>query len=120
MKVYKLDFHSAKMTEAYTTWKIKTTDNRIISILEAWISEQIIEEIYSTFDSKKTHWFIYIIILKPSAIAGFIRIRKSNRGNIASKFFTLEEMEHFRASREEVELLKDLTEVELEEGVSNE
>jgi hypothetical protein len=110
------------MTEAYTTWKIKTTDNRIISILEAWISEQIIEEIYSTFDDKKTHWFIYVILLKPSAIAGFIRIRRSNRGNTSSQFFNLKDMERFRASKEEVELLKDLTmlEEELEEGGNNE
>jgi len=114
MKVYKLDFHSAKHTPARTYWRVKTVTNEIITITKAHIDE-LIEVLYSTYDSKKTHWFVYIKVLKPNAIAGFIRERISNRGNTSSQFFTLEEMKKFKASKEEVELLKDLVAI-LEEG----
>jgi hypothetical protein len=111
--VYKLDYHVSEKTQARTYWKVQTIDNEIVTIDEAYLIKEIIDYLYSTYDSKRTHWFKYIKVLKPSKIRGFIRVRISNRGNMSQTFFTLEEMDkHFRASREEIELLKDLTSIE--------
>ena len=111
-RVYKLDYHKARMTEAETTWFIKT--NRHIHSIE-WFNNytNIIDIIYSTFDTKKTHWYVYIKVNRPEEIKNFIRIKVTNRRNIYFEYYTLEQMDkNFKPNKEEIEILKKKGEVE--------
>ena len=110
-RIYKLDYHKAKNSEAETVWFIKT-DRHIHNI--GWFNNytNIIDIIHSTFDPKKTHWYVYIKVNRPEKIENFIRMRVTNRRNIYFEYYTLEQMDKkFKPNKEEIEMLKEKWEV---------
>jgi acyl-ACP thioesterase len=110
-RVYKLDYHKAKMTNAETTWFIQA-DKGIKSVMWYNIHTDIINIMESTFDMKKTHWTEYVKVNEPSKIKYFIRVRVSNRENIVFTYYSLQMMDkYYRATPEEIEMLKKKWEV---------
>ena len=110
-RVYKLDYHKAKMTSAETTWFIKT-DKEIRSVMWFNIHTNIINILESTYDTKKTHWIEYVKVNEPDKIKYFIRVRVSNKENIVFTYYTLEMMDkYYKANKEEIEILKKKGEV---------
>jgi hypothetical protein len=105
MTIYKLDYHRAYKTNAYTWWYIVDANENVIPILDAE-KEGLIKVVHDTFRAGKTHWFRYVEVLEPEGIKGFIRERESNRGNITRQIFTLQEMEQFKANPEEIPIKK--------------
>ena len=88
------------MTEAKTYWMIKTKsgDQLTLETAQTW---KLIRIVYSTANIKKTHWFVYVEILNPNEIKEFVRIRISNRGNINTQFYPINQMTKFKIPIEE-------------------
>jgi hypothetical protein len=85
MVIYKLDFHQAIRSTARTKWYIETFEGQKISIPEA-IRRGIVKLHYSTDMWKKTHWYMYIELLKP--VKNLIRERISSLGNVHIQTFS--------------------------------
>jgi hypothetical protein len=70
----KIDRHEARKTQARTKWIIGDSQFKFV---------------YSTYDTKKTHWYEYYLVRKNSIL---IRIRVSNRGNVEATQYNAEQL----------------------------
>jgi hypothetical protein len=73
MTIVKLDFHTARHTDAQTYWKVRLNG-------KSKALREVGKRLLSTESSQKTHWYEYWDI-PLSADVKLIRVRISNRGN---------------------------------------
>jgi len=88
--IVRLDFHTARKTDARTWWTVVSQAGEKLELEEA-MGRGLIRCVWKTLDpGEKTHWYEYYEVLVPGL--KFIRHRISNRGNYHRAIYTVEEL----------------------------
>jgi hypothetical protein len=104
--IIKLDFHEAIKTSARTYWMVKYGDE-LITIEDATYRGLLMERL-STKTFGKTHWYSFYE-LNPNIDTNsirFLRIRISNRGNINTQEYLVNEL---KISEEEEKIIEKIS-----------
>jgi ribonuclease HI len=101
-KIFKLGFHSARHTVAKTGWEVNGL------ALPSAEEQGLVKVLYISQTNNKTHYFALVEALRSDL--KFTRIRVSNRGNITTQEFTIEQMEQFKPTKEELKFLEGVRE----------
>jgi len=105
-KIVKLDYHFTKRTAGVFWYVIYKTINpemtEVMSVDNASKS-LILEEVYTTANNERTHYYSYYKILMP--VDKFLRVTVSKAGKTYKKYFNVKDLEISERERKELEVI---------------